>query len=310
MQAGLSPVLLMIMLIAAGYILHKTGLLKDAHTDALPVILLHIAYPALIVGSVTSLDIGSLASESLIVVGGTVVITLLLFLLGRAVLSRYRDRSRKPLILFSMAVGNIAYVALPIIRTVFGDAGVYYTMLHSSAQDLIIWTLYYSCFVGGGTFQDMKLTKLISPSFVALLIAILLAVLGLKPAGVIKDFLTMLGGLTVPLALLYIGGVLASLSAADWKPDRDTILLSVGKVLIIPLAVFGVMQFIPVAPQIRLLLAVCFAAPVPVMSTIWAKQYGYDHRFSVTALLYSTVLFLLGAGGFIAFYGKGPILGG
>jgi len=310
MEAGLSPVLLMIMLIAAGYTLRKTGILGSAHTDALPAILLHIAYPALIVGSVTSLDIGSLASESLVVVGATIVITLLLFVLGRAVLSRYGNLDRKPLILFSMAIGNIAFVALPVIRVVFGDTGVYYTMLHSSAQDLIIWTLYYSYFVGGGTFQGLRLKKLISPSFVALLISIPLAALGLKPGGVIKDFLSMLGGLTVPLALLYIGGVLASHSAADWKPDRDTVLLSVGKVLIIPLAVLGVMQFVPAAPQIRLLLTVCFAAPVPVMSTIWAKQYGYDHRFSVTALLYSTVLFLLAAGGFIAFYGNGPILGG
>ena len=297
MQAG--AVLLMVMLMAAGYILRKARLLGDAHTDALPAILLHIAYPALIVGSVTSIDIRSLASESLVVVGATIAITLLLFVLGQAVLSRYADRDRKPLMLFFMAVGNIAYVALPVIRALFGDAGVYYTMLHSSAQDLIIWTLYYSYFFGGGTLRDVRLKKLLSPGLIALVIAVPLAVLGLRPAGVLRDLLSMLGGLTVPLALLYIGGVLARHRASDWKPDRDTVLISVGKVLVVPLGVFGVMQLVPASPDIRLLLAVCFAAPAPVMGTLWAKQYGYDHRFSVKALIYSTLLFLLAAGGFM-----------
>lgn len=304
MQADFSSMLLMVMLIAAGFILKKTKLLGDNHINALPAILLNIAYPALIINSVTSVDIRSLAAESLYVVGITIAITLLLFFLGRVVLRKYKNDARKPLIIFSMAVGNIAYVALPVIRAVFGDTGVYYTMLHSSAQDIIIWTLYYSYFVGGGTFKKMGLKKLISPCFIALIIAISLAAFGIKPMGVVSEFLGALGGLTIPLALIYIGGVLAlHKGIKEWKPDKDTTIISVVKVLVIPFAVFGIMQLVPVSMEIRVLMAVFFSAPATIMSTIWAKQYGYDYKFSIKVLIISTLLFIVAACIFIVLYG-------
>jgi predicted permease len=156
----------------------------------------------------------------------------------------------------------------------------------------------------------MKLKKLVSPCFIALIIALVLAVLGIRPQGVFDDFLSGLGALTIPLALVYVGGVLAlSGSIRDWIPDRDTVMISVAKVLIVPLAVFGVMQLVPVSLEIRVLLAVCFSAPATVMSTIWAGQYGFDEKFSIKVLISSTLLFLVAAGVFIVLYGSQNIGG-
>jgi predicted permease len=310
MQADLSPVLYMLLLLGTGFALGKGRLLRSEHIGALPALLLNIAYPALIIRSVTTVDVRSLAAESIAVVVVTMAVTLALFFVGRRVLRGHKNAARRPLIIFSMAIGNIVYVALPVIRAVFGDIGVYYTMLHSTAQDVIIWTLYYALFVGGGVLRGMKLKKLVSPCFIALIIALVLAVLGIRPQGVFDDFLSGLGALTIPLALVYVGGVLAlSGSIRDWIPDRDTVMISVAKVLIVPLAVFGVMQLVPVSLEIRVLLAVCFSAPATVMSTIWAGQYGFDEKFSIKVLISSTLLFLVAAGVFIVLYGSQNIGG-
>lgn len=303
MQADFSSVVFMLILITLGFSLKKIKILNSNHIDALPALLLSIAYPALIIVSVTSVDIRTLAVESVYIVAITIVVTLMLFFVGRVILRKYKNDSRKPLILFSMAVGNIVYVALPVIRAVFGDIGVYYAMLHSTTQDLIIWTLYYSYFVGRGKFKGVNLKKLISPCFIALVLAIVLAAFGIKPNGVISDVLGALGGLTIPLALVYVGGVLATYNnARSWMPDKDTMLISVVKVLIVPVIVFGIMQLVPVEVETRLFMAVCFSAPATVMSTIWAKQYGYDYHFSIKTLMFSTVIFILAASVFIVLY--------
>lgn len=308
MKADYSSLLFMLVLIVLGFIFIKIRLLQPIHIDAIPVILLNVAYPALILNSVISVDVNSLAREGIVVVLVTLVITLLLFFCGIAILKKYKNIERKPLILFAMAIGNIAYVALPVIRSVFGDIGVYFTMLHNSIQDVIIWTLYYAYFVGGGNFKSITIKKFISPSFIALITAIALAIFRIKPQGVIDNLLQTLAGLAVPLALIYIGGVLASNSRfKDWKPDRDTIIISVAKVFVIPLIVFGIMQFVPVGHELKLLMAVVFSAPASIMSTIWAKQYGCDYAFSIKTLLFSTLLFFVAAGLLFVFLNAGVI---
>jgi predicted permease len=308
MKADYSSLLLMFFLIILGFLLIKLRILKVNQIDVLPAILLNVAYPALILSSVTTVDVTGLAKEGIVVVVMTLVITLLLFFCGILLLRKYKDDKRKPLILFSMAVGNIAYVVLPVIQAIFGDIGVYLTILHSSVQDILIWTLYYAYFIGGGSFRNVTLKKLISPSFIALVTAIILAIFKITPSGPVEDLINSVAGLTVPLALIYIGGVMANNNKLkDWALDKDIIILSISKVFLIPILTFGIMQLIPVTTDIKLLMAVLFSAPVPIISIIWAKQFKFDHSFSIKSLLFSTTLFLAGVSFLFVFINKGWI---
>jgi len=94
MQADYSSVLYMVLLIATGFALVKTRLLRGDHIGALPALLLGVAYPALIINAVTSVDVRSLAAQSVWVVGVTIAVTLALFFAGRLVLRRYNTVCR------------------------------------------------------------------------------------------------------------------------------------------------------------------------------------------------------------------------
>ena len=289
-----SPLIVLIILMAIGYISRRLNLLKDEHTNALPAVLLNIAYPALVLMSVTSVDISSLASESIIVVVATLIITIILYFIGQMILRKYKNYERKPILLFTLAVGNITYVVLPIVKAVFGDVGVYYALLHSATQDILIWTVYYGYFHSGGGRNKIKLKKLISPCFIAIIASVILAVFGIKFTGVAESVLKPLAGLTIPLALIYIGGVLGAYSDFKrWLPDMDTIILSFVKVIILPFVVYGLMLITPIPQDLRILIALVFSAPATLMSTVWAKQFNCDYEFSIKLLLFSTVLFLL-----------------
>ena len=83
MQADFSPVLSMVLLIGTGFALSKIRLLRSDHIDALPALLLNIAYPALIISSVTSVNVRRLAAQSVVVIVVTIAVTLTLFFVGR-----------------------------------------------------------------------------------------------------------------------------------------------------------------------------------------------------------------------------------
>lgn len=289
-----SPLIVLIILMLVGFFSRRLYLLKDEHVNAVPAILLNIAYPALVLTSVTSVDISSLAGESIIVIAATFLITLILFFAGQLGLKKYKNCERKPIIVFNLAIGNISYVVLPVVRAVFGDAGVYYALLHSATQDILIWTVYYGYFRSGGGRNKTQLKKLISPCFLALIVSVILALFRVRFTGVAESVLKPLSGLTIPLALIYIGGVLGACSDLKrWLPDMDTIILSVTRVILLPLAVYAIMLMIFMPHDLRFLMALVFSAPATLMSTVWAKQFNCDYEFSIKLLLFSTVVFLL-----------------
>lgn len=292
-MADFSPLLVLMLVILIGFTARRLNLIQEEAVSALPAILMNIAYPALILTSVDAVDLGGLARESLAVIAGTLLITLLLFFAGLLALRGYTNGRRKPLLLFNLAVGNITYVVLPVIKAVFGDTGVYYAILHSTAQDLLIWSIYYGYFRSGGGKDALRLKKLISPCLLALAAAVLMAVTGTPLKGTAEAVIRPISNLAVPLALLYIGGVLGGQrEAVRWLPDRTVVLLSAVKVLLLPFAVYGFMLLIPVSGDIRLLMGLAFAAPATLMSTVWAKQFNCDYEFSIKLLIFSTVLFL------------------
>lgn len=294
MRIDYTSLLYMPVLMLLGFSLTKFRLLEKKHIDSLPAVLLNIAYPALIISSVSAINLNDFAQDSLVVVCTAFAVTLVLFFFGLALLKKYSKPERKPVILFTMAVGNITFVVLPVIQSVFGGSGVFYAVLFGAAQDILVWTLYYSCFAGFRIARGATFKKLLSPSLVAIIISILLAVFGIKLSGVISDVFKSTGDITIPLALIYIGGVLAGYkNILEYLPDKDVLIISVVKVLIVPFFVFGLLQFIPVSLDLKILLSVIFAAPASVTCTIWASQFNCDFNFSIRLLMFSTALFLI-----------------
>lgn len=289
-----SPLIIIFATMMTGFIARRFNLLKDEHINALPGVLLNIAYPALIITSVSSVNLGNLAGESMIVIISTFIITLMLYFTGKVTLTKYENYERKPILVFNLAIGNITYVVLPVIKAVFGDIGVYYAVLHSSTQDILIWTLYYVYFQSIGGKNKLNMKKLISPCSVALMVSVILAAFKIELTVVAEAVLNQLSGLTVPLALIYIGGVLgACTDIRRWMPDKETIILSFIKVVFLPLLVYGLMICIGAPNYLRILMALVFSAPATLMSTVWAKQFDCDYEFSIKLLFFSTVIFLL-----------------
>ena len=289
--ARLSPVLLLPLIVSIGFIASRVGWIDREHAGILPQIIVNIAYPAMILTSVTSVDIRLLTTESVIVIVATLVITFALYGLGVVALRRYGNAQRRPIIVLALTVGNIAYMALPIIRMLFGEAGVYYAMLHSAAQDLAIWTVCYAYFAGGGTFSGFKLRKMVSPAFVMLALGIVLSLAGIELGGVVEETLVMISKMTTPIALLYVGCIIAG-KDYKWKLDRDSVLVALTKVILIPIVVFCVLRLCRVPNHLTWMLTIMFGSPVTVLGTVWAQQFNLDMSFAIRSSVLLIVLFL------------------
>lgn len=284
----------MALLLATGFVAGKTRVVDEGGRATLASLLLNVAYPALIIASITRLELRALAGESAMVALVTVFMTLALYFGGLFALKWVKADNRKPIILFAISVGNVTFIALPLISHFFGEIGVYYTVLHGATQDILIWTLYYLYF-SGGDLTRISVKKLASPATAALALAILMTLCGIKPSGAFDRYLTALGQLSAPLALLFVGAAMAGWEGS-WMPDRQALLVGLVRVFLVPCVFFLISLLLPMQAELRWMLTIMFGAPAAIMTTIWAKQFGYDEIFAMKLVLFTTLLFFAAAG--------------
>lgn len=274
-----------------GFVLRKTNYLPNSVFEAMPALLFKLCYPLLILQSVTATPIKHLAGDALLVILLTLGVTLILYLISLP-LTKHAPDARRPIYRFNVTVGNLVYVTLPFIAEFFGPRGVVLATLSSTAQDMIIWTLYLAEF--NKTEKKKGWRIFASPCFLVLMMGILLSAFGI---GIPKEFTAfpLVAGMTTPLGMLYLGAVLAG-----FDRDKLSLLLTVPvwigsmvKVMITPLFAGLVMWFVSKNLQLSVMFGLFFSAPGALMSVIWSKEFNRDADYAAAVVLFSTVLFFV-----------------
>jgi len=224
---------------------------------------------------------------------GTFVITLTLFF-GSMLAFRHVPVKRRALLQFISGIGNVTYVAIPLMSVFLSEEMLFIAILHGSVQDLLIWTIYHQLFVGDEPGSvGAKVKKILSsPCLIAVLAGVVLMVLQVQLPAFLQLVISKLNTATSPIALLFLGMLIHRYGLFSWKADKTAMLYSVAKVIVLPVVLSLVLQlFMPLATAVCL--GFLFGSPAPLASVVWSKQYGKDDQLAVNCCISSTFLFLI-----------------
>lgn len=279
------------LMICIGYFAAKSRLLPQIVEDALPSLLLNICYPALILVTFASTDTAKLLDTGLPVVITTLIVTVLLYFLSYFLFRRMAP-NRIALMRFITGVGNVTYVAIPLLSIFLSEEAMLVVILNCTAQDFLIWTLYQQLFLRGGCKKQVVKKLFTSPCILAVLLGTLLAAFQLCLPSFVQMTLDSITATTSPIALLYLGMLVKRYGLLAWRRDKTAIAYSVGKIIVLPLILFGIFQFF-LSVQTSIVLAIAFGSPAPLTSMVWAREYDGDVPLSVNCCIASTLLFLI-----------------
>ena len=280
-----------LILALVAFLLVKAGFDSKAF-DNIPKLLFNLCFPSLILISVSGMDGDISQQDALFMAAFSVVYTLTVYPLARTALRRYKHTARKDNLSLNMIMGNITFVGLPFIYLFFGTWGVRLAIFFGAVQDFFIWSICYGMFAGKGNFKQ-TLKAILNPCFIAIISGFVLAGTGTEIPAVIRTPVNMLAGMTVPLALLCIGSVLAQNTDALKKLDRDAVLSVVIKTFVLPAIVFVILTATGVDRALVLLSTFITALPVGLFSVILAKEFGKDVAFANVVFVLSTLIFIL-----------------
>ena len=293
-------------IVIVGYVAGKLGYMGGEFDRRLSSLVIHITCPALILASTMT---GTLPDRELILpLLGISLITYILLTAVAVWLPRLltRNREQEGIVGFALMFGNVGFIGYPIVSSIFGDEAVFYAAILNVVNTFFVFTVGVMLVNGefsGGQQQTARVSKrkqmfkkkiIFGSPMIAAYLAMLIVALRIDNIPtIITAPLTMIGGITVPAALLIVGSAMSKLSVKMMLGNRTVYLTTVFRLFIIPLGLYYLANILGFAPLVVNINTVIIAMPVATYGTILCLKYGHDTTLITEVTFITTLLSVL-----------------
>jgi len=289
---ALNAVMPIFLLIITGIVLKKMHILDDQFISKSTKLVFKVALPALIFQKVGSADFSQVFDKReifYIVIIVTVSFLLIYSLSGFFI----KDGAERGAFVQGAFRSNIAIVGLGIISNVFGETGV-----ARAAIALVFIFPMYNIYAVLALIMPLKKGHegavsmifraiITNPLIIAVLVALPFSLFSINTGEITADFLGYLSRMTIPLALLGVGG---SLNFSSFKKSfAKALSSSVIKLIIYPLIVVYILLSAGFKGESLGVIFIMLACPSAVSSYVMAKALGSDSDLAAGIILLTTL---------------------
>lgn len=263
----------------------------------------NITLPLLIVTTVSRMEM----SHQVLVNGSwaaffSVVSMLMMYLVGKVSVRIFKLPRRSAVVheLHTM-FGNIVFLGFPLIAALYpNEEALLYATIYYMVTSFMQWTYAVFRLKGQKNVSFVNRFKiLLNPNTVAFLVGIVLFFTQVQLPDLLHTPLSSIGKATSPLALLYIGSTLAGTSLRGAVKRPDIYLLSLNKLILIPVLLLGVINLVvrpfgvELGDMAKTIIVLETAMPCMSMIVIMAKAYGAADDRAAENVFLTTILSLL-----------------
>ncbi|WP_078553385.1 AEC family transporter [Bacillus alkalicellulosilyticus] len=290
-----STVFMMGIIIFFGYLLSiKLSITVEVKHFVMTVII-NLAMPAIILNGVFQTDItNALLHQIVTVFIISIVFNVVGILLALAVARIFKFQSLKAKkIAILSGLGNTGFIGIPLCATIFGPVGGLLAAIFDAGLDIVIFTLVLYLLQNEKKFELRQLKALLNAPVFAIIIGMTIAVIGYQPPVMVKQLAATLSSIAAPLAMLYIGMLLAPLLKQKMKlPISFLSIPLLLKLLLLPVLFMVVILYIPIDEQVQEIVVLQVAMPTFMLASVLFSKYLGDEHTAVLTTIYSTLLSL------------------
>ncbi len=280
---------IMFIYMVCGVVLRKIGIINENTRPGFVKLLTNLLLPCMILESFNKpLDVEELKGAALVLLVSSAM-CLLGYLIGHVLWRKSRD-DRKGTLLFGTMFSNAGNAGTPIVSLVFGETGVVYASFFMIPVRILLWTMGVSLYVKG-SHRDKLMKVLLNPCVVIVVVGVALMLSPFTITGAPATALKSIGDMTGPLAMMIIGASLAEQKPRDLI-DKDAILLSGVRLIVMPLIALTVLKIVGMEEQLMRVTVTLLAMPVAYTTAILAERYNANYHFAGKCVCLSTVLSL------------------
>lgn len=284
----LAEMLVLLFAIAAGFLANRMGILGGETDRKISRLLLTITLPAMILGSVCTGDALPERSVVLGALGVAAVFYLLEFVFVLAVPPLLGGTpGQKGVWRYTLAFPNVAFIGYPVVSALFGPEALFYAAILVLPFNLMTFTLGPLMLAGAKRFS---LRQMFSPCVVASILALVLALARLRPPAVVGEALNFVGGVTVPLSLLFVGSLLAGIPLGRMLAAPRLWILTAVRLLALPAVLCFLLRWMGTDALILGVAVTQMAMPAAVNGSLLCMEYGGDAECMAQITFVSTLV--------------------
>ncbi|KXT75917.1 AEC family transporter [Streptococcus sp. DD12] len=292
---SISGVLVILGLIAVGYVLALRGWFSAETSQFLSRLVTQLALPCYMVVTIVERFSARDLLDMLPNLRFPVLSMVILLALAMALAQVFAvDPSHRGLFVSMFFNSNTVFVGLPVNQALFGDQSIPYVLVYYMCNTTFFWTLGIYLIQRDGQGQaGLKLSdslkKIFSPPLLGFLLGLLLVLLGLELPKVLLTDLTYLGNLTIPLSMLFIGIAIARAGMRNLRLGKDHILILLGRFVMAPLVMAAILALVDAPALMKQVFIVQSAMPVMTNAPVVAKLYGADSQYAAIMVAETTL---------------------
>ncbi|MBP2637008.1 MAG: putative permease [Firmicutes bacterium] len=287
------------LIIFIGIIGIKTKALQEKNLGDLSKLIMRLILPIMIfhksINGATRSDMLLCFSE---VILSAIFMYAMLFLTGLAlkrIFSLQGDYGR--VFHASTMFGNVGFIGIPLILGVLPERGMLYMALFSIIDQVLLWSIGVQLTLpqnklANSSLRD-NLKNIVNPAMLAIVAAIVFILMEWRLPGIVNNALGVVGDMTTPLSLIYIGGTFCFYDVRRFIAKIEYYAIVVIKMIAIPLVVFSVLRFFHVQPEIVTFITMLTGMPSMSAIAMLARINESNEECAIGAIMITTMLCLV-----------------
>lgn len=296
----LTQIGIFLILILLGILAVKCRILDEHSLGNVSKVIMRMALPAYIFINTAEGATRAGLAASLLVIPLAVALYLMLFLLSLALEKVFRLKGNRSHVFRAIVMfGNVGFMGIPLVVELYPDTALLYISLFTILDQVLFWTYGVALTRPVGEKRERHgsplagLKNLLSPALIAIVLATVLVLLNIRLPYVLSATLNKLGAASMPLSLLYIGGMLSMTDVRKvlkcWELYGEILL----KMLVLPLVFFAVMRALAVPLDMAGTITFLTGLPAINMVAMLAKNNGSEGDYAVCAVMMTTLACLV-----------------
>ena len=285
-QIGLiiEQIVVMMLLMAVGYVVYKLKMIDDYTTKQLSSLVLYVVVPCIMLVSFTQDYSYEKFIGFFIALAASFVIIFIGIFVGRLMISKDTGLEQ-----YACGFSNAGIIGIPLVTSVLGSDYVFYVSAFFAAFFITTWTYGEYLIEGPG---HVNLKKVITnPVVICTVAGIVLFVFQVKLPDIVKSTCNSIGGLNTPLGMMMLGTYIAKEDIKKVFTSKQSYLVSLVRLLLVPLICLIVLRFIWVPlEELRMLLLICASAPCGATLAMFSQMCGKDYSYGAQIVSLSTLI--------------------
>lgn len=280
-------ILAFFILLIVGFVAGKTKIIDSVASKKLSALIIKVGQPALIINSLIKMEYSadklSLGFKTLLF---GFVIHIFLALLAFLAFRGFKSVNEQKLTEFAAIFGNVGFLGMPILRSLFGDEGEFMGAFFIVSFNVFLWT--WGIMILARKRKDIKLTpkKLLNfgtvPCFIGFMLYLCCRPFFQFPTFVMKSF-EFTASICTPVSMFIIGALLATCTFKQIFCSGKIYYLCAVRLIIVPLIVCGLLKLVGLDGWILFAAAVT-SMPCATTLTMLAELYDIEPRYSAQAV--------------------------